>query len=99
MARSGTQETTLGARSTCSPMGDLEYVIESRHHGNVETWFVVRPHHELADHYAALGVVLSPDCRVVVEAESLRPVGVLPENLPVAPSPAGFNPYFDVPPA
>jgi hypothetical protein len=46
-----------------------------------------------------LGVVLSPDCRVVVEAGSLRPVGVLPDILPVAPSPAGFNPYFDVPPA
>jgi hypothetical protein len=61
-------------------MGDLEYVIESRHDGNVETWFVVRPHHDLADQYAALGVVLSPHCRVVVEAESLRPVGYFPKT-------------------
>ena len=91
--------TTMGARSACSPMGDLEYVIESRHHGNVETWFVVRPHRNLADQYAALGVVLRPDCRVVVEAESLRLVGILPAHLAVTPSAAGFNPYFDLPPA
>ena len=80
-------------------MGELEYVIESRHHGSIETWFVLRPHRDLAGRYAEMGVVLSPDCRVVVEAESLRPVGVLPQDVPVAPSPAGFNPYFDVPPA
>jgi hypothetical protein len=87
------------AATSCAPMGNLEYVIESWHHGSVETWFVVRPHQDLAQHYARLGVVLSPNCRVVVEAESLRPVGLLPEDIPVAPSPAGFNPYFDVPPA
>jgi hypothetical protein len=87
------------AATSCAPMGNLEYVIESRHQGNVETWFVVRPHQDLAQHYARLGVVLSPNCRVVVEAASLRPVGLLPEDVPVAPSPAGFNPYFDVPPA
>jgi hypothetical protein len=86
------------AAATCAPMGDLEYVVESRHHGSIETWFVVRPHHDLAEHYAAQGVLLSPDCRVVVEAASLRPVGVLPQDVPVAPSPAGFNPYFDLPP-
>ena len=87
------------AMTSCAPMGHLEYVIESRHHGNVETWFVVRPHQDLATHYARLGVVLLPNCRVVVEAESLRPVGLLPEDMPVAPSSAGFNPYFDVLPA
>jgi hypothetical protein len=87
------------AAKSCAPMGNLEYVIESRHHGSIETWFVVRPHQELAHHYARLGVVLLPNCRVVVEAESLRPVGLLPDDLPVAPSPAGYNPYFDVLPA
>jgi hypothetical protein len=87
------------AATSCVPMGNLEYVIESRHHGSVETWFVVRPHQDLAQHYARLGVVLLPNCRVVVEAESLRPVGLLPGDVPVAPSPAGFNPYFDLPPA
>jgi hypothetical protein len=87
-----------GAAASCAPIGNLEYVVESRHHGSVETWFVVRPHRNLAQHYAALGVVLSPECRVVVEAESMRPVGVLPQALPAAPSAAGFNPYFDIPP-
>ena len=79
-------------------MGRLEYVVESTHDGDVETWFVLRPYRELAQHCEALGVELSPECRVVVEAGSLRPVGVLVEDVPVAPSPAGFNPYFDLPP-
>ena len=79
-------------------MGRLEYVVESKHRGDVETWFVVRPHQDLAPQYQAMGVVLTPDCRVVVEANSLRPVGVLTEDLPDPPSPAGYNPYFDLPP-
>ena len=87
------------AMTSCAPMGNLEYVIESRHHDNVETWFVVRPHQDLATHYAKLGVVLVPNCRVVVDAASLRPVGLLPADVPVPPSPSGYNPYFDVPPA
>ena len=89
----------MDAATSCAPMGDLEYVIESRHQGRVEKWFVIRPHQDLANHYARLGVVLVTNCRVVVEAGSLRPVGLLPEDLPVALSPAGFNPYFDLPPA
>jgi hypothetical protein len=87
------------AEASCAPMGRLEYVVESRIRDDVETWFVVRPHEDLAQHYAALGVVLSADCRVVVEAESLRPVGVLACALAAAPSSAGYNPYFDLPPA
>ena len=79
-------------------MGRLEYVVESRHRGDVERWYIVRPHRDLAPLYQAMGVEITPDCRVVVEAESLRPVGVLAEALPAAPSPAGYNPYFDLPP-
>jgi hypothetical protein len=86
------------AEASCAPMGRLEYVVESRIRGDVETWFVVRPHKDLSQHYAAMGVVLSADCRVVVEAESLRPVGVLACELEVVPSAAGYNPYFDLPP-
>lgn len=91
---------TSSGRSSGSyaTMGRLEYVVESTHGGDVETWLVLRPYRELARHYEALGVELSPDCRVVVEAGSLRPVGVLAEDVPPAPSPAGFNPYFDLPP-
>ena len=29
-------------RLACSPMGSLEYVVESQHDGRVETWFVLR---------------------------------------------------------
>jgi hypothetical protein len=90
--------SSSGNSGTHATMGRLEYVVESRHNGDVETWFVLRPYRELARHYEALGVELSADCRVVVEAGSLRPVGVLTEDAPVAPSPAGFNPYFDLPP-
>jgi hypothetical protein len=90
--------SSSGNSGTHTTMGRLEYVVESTHHGDVETWFVLRPYRELARHYEALGVELSADCRVVVEAGSLRPVGVLTEDVPAAPSPAGFNPYFDLPP-
>ena len=90
--------TNQSAEASCAPMGRLEYVVESRIRGDVETWFVVRPHKDLAQHYAAMGVMLSTDCRVVVEADSLRPVGVLECELEVPPSAAGYNPYFDLPP-
>ena len=90
--------TSNNVRAAYATMGRLEYVVESRHNGDVETWFVLRPYRELARHYEALGVELSAECRVVVEAESLRPVGVLTEDVPIPPSPAGFNPYFDLPP-
>ena len=87
------------AEASCAPMGRLEYVVESRIRGDVETWFVVRPHKDMAQHYADRGVTLSADCRVVVEADSLRPVGVLACEFEAAPSAAGYNPYFDLPPA
>ena len=90
--------TSNSGRASYATMGRLEYVVESRHNGDVETWFVLRPYRELARHFEALGVDMSAACRVVVEAGSLRPVGALTEDVPVAPSPAGFNPYFDLPP-
>jgi hypothetical protein len=86
-------------RTSCAAMGRLEYVVESRHSGGHETWLVVRPEPGLAPRYHALGVELSPGCRVVVDAESMRPVGVLESELPEPPPPCGYNPYFDMPPA
>ena len=85
-------------RKTCAGMGRLEYVVESRHGSDRETWLVVRPEPGLASRYQAMGVELSPGCRVVVEAESLRPVGVIADDLPEPPPPFGYNPYFDLPP-
>lgn len=88
-------QTPVDREAACAPMGKLEYVVESRHHGTVETWLVLRPHGEVASQFKSLGVQLTPGCRVVVEANSLRPVGVLAADLPPAPPPAGYNPYFD----
>ena len=86
-------------KDACAAMAHVEYVIESRHHGDVERWLVVRPHDESPRHWAALGRSISPTCRVVVEEASLRLVGILSDDVPAAPSYAGYNPYFDVPPA
>lgn len=85
-----------GLHARCEPMGRLEYVVVSRHHDEVETWLVLRPHSSSFAPCEALGMELTPDCRLVVEAQSLRPVGVLDSVMPAAPMSAGFNPYFDV---
>jgi hypothetical protein len=85
-----------GLHARCTPMGHLEYIVESRHHDQLETWLVMRPHASSAPRCEALGMSLSPGCRLVVEAHSLRPVGVLPSTMPAAPMAAGFNPYFDL---
>jgi hypothetical protein len=47
--------------------------------------------------YARMGLDVSAGSRVVVEAESLRPIGVLEEGADAPNRPAGFNPYFDPP--
>jgi hypothetical protein len=87
-------------RLACSPMGHLEFVVESLRHGRIEKWLILRPHRELATQYRAKGVTLPRGCRVVVEAQTLEPVGVLASDVPPPASPAaGHNPYFDVPPA
>ncbi len=86
-------------RLACWPMGDLEFVVESLRHGRVEKWFVLRPHREVASQYRAKGLELPRGCRIVVEAGTLAPVGVLASDVPPpARPPAGYNPYFDVPP-
>lgn len=66
--------------------GRVEYVVESLRPGGRETWLVMR-----AD---------SSGARVVVDATSLRRVGLLEADAPAVPNrPAGFNPYFDPPAA
>lgn len=87
-----------GAHARCEPMGLLEYVVESRHDGQLETWYVVRPHSVQARRYRSLGLPITAGCRVVIEAQSMQPVGVLESELPEAPLSAGYNPYFDLPP-
>ena len=83
----------------CEPMGRIEYVVESRHDGRLETWYVVRPHPGHILRHPASGLRVTAGCRLVVEAPSMRPVGVLESEPQEAPLPAGYNPYFDLPPA
>jgi hypothetical protein len=91
-----TEETksTRGAR-----IGRLEYVIESRRGKLRERYYVMRADSASVHRYAELGLAVEPGSRVVLEAESLRPVGVLDEPPTPATSPAGYNPYFDLPAA
>ena len=80
-------------------LGRIEYVVESRHDGDIETWLIIRPLRDVGPQLASYGMAFTPGCRIVIEAASLRPVGVLEADLPPAASPAGFNPYFDLRPA
>ncbi len=60
----------------CSPMGCLEFVVEYQNNGKSEKWFVVAPHQGFTPNYYASDLPLSRGCRLVVDAHSLRPVGV-----------------------
>jgi hypothetical protein len=86
------------AAVACAAMGCLEYVVECARDDAVQTWFVVRPDRELFPRYRSMGMQMRPGCRIVVEAVSLRLLGVLPPEDAPSSSPNGFNPYFDLPP-
>jgi hypothetical protein len=90
------------ARRACAPMGALVSVVvtvDARKRRRI--WYIVDPDPAVAAQYGALGLELTPGCRVLVDAEVMRPVAVLDfdpfasEDVP--PSPGGFNPYFDLP--
>ena len=94
-----TASTLDRERVACWPMGVLEFVVESFRRGRSERWLVLRPHHNLEAQYRSRGSALPHGWRLVVEARTLEPVGVLASQVPPpAQPPAGFNPYFDVPP-
>jgi hypothetical protein len=78
-------------------LGRVEYVVESGRIGARETWLVMRADPEAVPRYAQMGLDVLPGSRVVVEAASLRPIGVLEPETPAPNRPAGFNPYFDPP--
>jgi hypothetical protein len=86
-------------RLACWPMGDLEFVVESRRRGRTERWLVLRPRRDPTTKSSSRGIALTQGARLVVEARTLETVGVLDSEVPPpAQPPAGFNPYFDVPP-
>jgi hypothetical protein len=76
-------------------LGRVEYVVESGRAGARETWLVMRADPQAVSGYARMGLDVAAGSRVVVDATSLRPIGVLDEDVPNRP--AGFNPYFDPP--
>ena len=78
-------------------LGRVEYVVESRRSDSRETWLVMRADSGAVPSYARMGLDVQPGARVVVEAESLRPIGILDRGKQAPERPAGFNPYFDPP--
>jgi hypothetical protein len=91
------------AREACAPMGTLHSIVATVDaHNRRRTWYVIDPDPAVSKHYTALGLSLFPGCKVLVDAEAMRPVAVLDFDPGVTaagsqPSPFGFNPYFDVP--
>jgi len=92
------------ARAACAPMGALVTVLVTEDaHKRRRTWYVVDPGPALAHHYAAQGFELFDGCKVLIDADAMRPVALLDLDpasmLTEAPAPCGFNPYWDLPPA
>lgn len=91
------------ARQACAPMGTLHSIVVTVNaHKRRRTWYVVDPDTALAPQYAAAGLDLTPGCKVLVDAELMRPVALLDFDPAVSaqdtdPMPHGFNPYFDLP--
>ena len=91
------------ARQACAPMGTLHSIVvtvDARKRRR--TYYVVDPDRSLSAHYAAAGLDLTPGCKVLVDAELMRPVALLDFDPAVSapgsePMPQGFNPYFDLP--
>jgi hypothetical protein len=93
------------AQRACAPMGTLISIVVSRDaRRERRVWYVVEPDPQMGAHYASHGIVLEPGCKVLVDAEVLRPVAVLDidptEGAGDAEmsTPCGFNPYWDLPP-
>jgi hypothetical protein len=78
-------------------LGRVEYIVESRRQGARETWLVMRADRGAVPRYAQMGLHVTPGARVVVDAGTLRPIGILEREIAAPNRPAGFNPYFDPP--
>lgn len=73
-------------------LGSLEYVVETRGRDCLERWLVLRPEPANCADFPGWGLTVTPGCRIVVEAGSLRPVGVIPAGLAAAKPCAGDDP-------
>jgi hypothetical protein len=91
------------ARQACLPMGTLLSIaitVDARKRRR--TWYIVDPDPAVSAQYAAAGLDLTPGCKVLVDAEAMRPVALVDFDPAVsaedcAPMPHGFNPYYDLP--
>lgn len=91
------------ARQACLPMGTLHSIVvtvDVRKHRR--TWYIIDPDPAVSAQYSAAGLDLTPGCKVLVDAEAMRPVALVDFDPAVsaqdcAPMPHGFNPYFDLP--
>ena len=91
------------ARQACAPMGALHSIVvtvDTRKRRR--TFYIIDPDPAMATQYAAAGLDLIPGCKVLVDAEVMRPVALIDFDPAVsaedcAPMPQGFNPYFDLP--
>jgi hypothetical protein len=91
------------ARAACAPMGALSTVVVTEDaNKRRRTWYIVDPDPALAHHYAAHGLELVEGCKVLIDAEAMRPVALIDLDPAAAdneaPAPCGFNPYWDLPP-
>jgi hypothetical protein len=91
------------ARQACAPMGTLHSIVVTVNpRKRRRTWYVVDPDPVMSPQYAAVGLDLTPGCKVLIDAEAMRPVAVLDFDPAMSAQgwgsmPHGFNPYFDVP--
>lgn len=91
------------ARQACAPMGALHSIVvtvDARKRRR--TWYIIDPDPAVASQYSAAGLDLTPGCKVLVDAEVMRPVALVDFDpavsaLDCSPMPHGFNPYFDLP--
>ena len=95
------------ARAACKPMGELEYIVNAADaRGRMRTLYVIVPDLTLKLQDQRLGFEIETGCRVLLDAAELVPIAVLRMSersgggLPApGEAPAGFNPYFELPPA
>ena len=91
------------ARQACAPMGTLHSIVVTVDvRKRRRTWYIVDPDPAVAAQYSAAGLDLTPGCKVLVDAEAMRPVALVDFDpavsaLDASPMPHGFNPYFDLP--
>ena len=93
------------AQSRCAALGKLESIVVSQSANALpRTFYLVVPDREMKPQYERQGLRLTPECRVLVDAQTLRALAVLTSTdvgaartpPPQENSPIGFNPYFDV---